>query len=136
MREPLTIAVAQSPCVPHDIQANAVTHAAVVRSAGARVVVFPELHRMHIAMLAVDGTCATLAYCKLWLGTAESVRFTAGDKPAVLEVDARASGRLGALPWPTRALMSVTSLPRRSPDTTQQRPRMTLCLWLWHRADG
>ena len=43
MREPLVIAVAQPPCVPLDVAANAVTHAAAVRSARARVVVFPEL---------------------------------------------------------------------------------------------
>jgi predicted amidohydrolase len=43
MREPLVLAVAQPPCRPHDVEANAVTHAAAVRSAGARVVVFPEL---------------------------------------------------------------------------------------------
>ena len=43
MREPLTIAVAQPPCVAYDVAANAATHAATIRSAGARVVVFPEL---------------------------------------------------------------------------------------------
>jgi predicted amidohydrolase len=43
MREPLVIAVAQPPCVPYDVAANAVTHAATIRSAAARVVVFPEL---------------------------------------------------------------------------------------------
>jgi predicted amidohydrolase len=43
MREPLVIAVAQPPCTPYDIAVNAATHAATVRSAGARVVVFPEL---------------------------------------------------------------------------------------------
>jgi predicted amidohydrolase len=43
MREPLVIAVAQPLCVPYDAAVNAVTHAATVRSAGARVVVFPEL---------------------------------------------------------------------------------------------
>jgi predicted amidohydrolase len=43
MREPLTIAVAQPLCVPYDVGVNAVTHAAVVRSAGTRVVLFPEL---------------------------------------------------------------------------------------------
>jgi predicted amidohydrolase len=37
------VAVAQPPCVPHDVAANARAHAAAVRSAGARVVVFPEL---------------------------------------------------------------------------------------------
>lgn len=43
MREPLTVAVAQPPCVSYDVGANAVAHADTVRSAGARVVVFPEL---------------------------------------------------------------------------------------------
>ena len=43
MRDPLVIAVAQPLCVPHDVSTNAVTHAETVRSAGARVVVFPEL---------------------------------------------------------------------------------------------
>jgi predicted amidohydrolase len=43
IREPLIIAVVQPPCEPLDVAANAVTHAATVRSARARVVVFPEL---------------------------------------------------------------------------------------------
>jgi predicted amidohydrolase len=43
MRSPLRVAVAQPACVSHDLAANAATHAAAVRSAGARVVVFPEL---------------------------------------------------------------------------------------------
>ena len=43
MPEPLTIAAAQPPCSPYDAAANALTHAAVIRSAAARVVVFPEL---------------------------------------------------------------------------------------------
>src|SRR5262249_52933332 len=43
MRKPLTIAVAQPLCAPYDVTANAVTHAATVRFAGTRVVVFPEL---------------------------------------------------------------------------------------------
>ncbi|MEU4332199.1 carbon-nitrogen hydrolase family protein [Nonomuraea dietziae] len=42
-RDPLTIAVAQPPTMAFDVAANARTHAAVVRAAGARVVVFPEL---------------------------------------------------------------------------------------------
>jgi len=129
MREPLRIAVAQPLCVPYDVAANAVTHAATVRSAGARVVVFPELSltgyeldarrspprirawrpssrlvpsrvvgaggrpvhgeagRSHIAILAVEGTGVTVAYRKLWLASTESDRFTAGSKPAVLDVD-------------------------------------------------
>ncbi|NUW41862.1 carbon-nitrogen hydrolase family protein [Nonomuraea rhodomycinica] len=43
MPETLTIAVAQPLSVPHDVAANAAAHARAVRSAAARVVVFPEL---------------------------------------------------------------------------------------------
>ncbi|WP_242907103.1 nitrilase-related carbon-nitrogen hydrolase [Actinomadura terrae] len=43
MREPLTVAVAQPVCVPYDVGVNARAHAAAVRAARARVVVFPEL---------------------------------------------------------------------------------------------
>lgn len=39
----LTIAVAQPTCVPFDVAANARVHASTVRSAAARVIVFPEL---------------------------------------------------------------------------------------------
>ena len=110
--------------------ANAATHAATIRAADARVVVFPELSltgyeldapavsaedprllpivqacaetgslalvgapvqdetgQAHIGMLAVQGTGATVAYHKMWLGGAEPKRFTPGSKPAVLEVD-------------------------------------------------
>jgi predicted amidohydrolase len=43
-RAPLRVAVAaQPPCVPYDVEANAATHAAAIRAARARVVVFPEL---------------------------------------------------------------------------------------------
>jgi len=151
MREPLTIAVAQPQCVPYDVAANAVTHAATVRSAGARVVVFPELSltgyeldaaaitvedprltpiieacaetgsvalvgapvrgeagRSHIAMLAVDGTGATVAYRKMWLGGTESNRFSPGGKPAVLDVD---GWRLGL------AICKDTGIPQHASDT-------------------
>src|ERR1700694_744530 len=130
MREPLRIAVAQPLCVPRDVAANALTHASMVRSSTARVVVFPELSltgyeldapaitvedarlspileacaeggsvalvgapvdggagRSHIAMLAVDGTGASVAYLKMWLATTEAKRFTPGDRPAALEID-------------------------------------------------
>jgi predicted amidohydrolase len=43
LREPLTIAVAQPGCQPYDVERNARAHAAAVRAAAARVVVFPEL---------------------------------------------------------------------------------------------
>jgi predicted amidohydrolase len=58
MREPLTVAVAQPSCVPHDVEANVATHAAAVRAAGARVVVFPELsltgYELDAPTIAVD----------------------------------------------------------------------------------
>lgn len=151
MREPLSIAVAQPLCVSRDVAANAGTHAATVRAAGARVVVFPEMSltgyeldeaaitaedprlvpivdacaeagsvalvgapvhgeagRSHIAMLAVDGSGVTVAYHKMWLGTAESDRFTPGSKPAVLEVD---GWRLGL------AICKDTGHPEHASDT-------------------
>ncbi|MFC5180520.1 carbon-nitrogen hydrolase family protein [Actinomadura harenae] len=43
MRQSLTIAAAQPKCVSYDVEANAEAHARAVRSADARVVVFPEL---------------------------------------------------------------------------------------------
>jgi predicted amidohydrolase len=43
MREPLVIAAAQPPCVAYEVAAKAITHAATVHAAAARVVVFPEL---------------------------------------------------------------------------------------------
>ena len=43
MREPLAIAVAQPLLVSYDVAANAETHAATIRAAGSRVVVFSEL---------------------------------------------------------------------------------------------
>jgi predicted amidohydrolase len=43
MRAPLSLAVAQPQCAAHEVGINAATHAAAIRAAGARVVVFPEL---------------------------------------------------------------------------------------------
>jgi predicted amidohydrolase len=43
MRQPLSLAVAQPPCMAYDVAVNAEAHAASIRSANARVVVFPEL---------------------------------------------------------------------------------------------
>lgn len=130
VREPLTVAAAQPPCVPYDVAANAARHAEAVRSADARVVAFPELSltgyeldapeiaaddprlapiveacgeagslalagapvhgdagRSHIATLAIDGAGVSVVYRKMWLGGAEPNRFTAGNEPAVLEVE-------------------------------------------------
>jgi predicted amidohydrolase len=151
MREPLVIAVSQPVCVPYDVGVNAVTHAAAVRSAGARVVVFPELSltgyeldapaitaddprltpiveacadagslalvgapvdgeagRSHIAMLAIEGGGATVAYHKMWLGGTEATRFTPGSRPAVLDVD---GWRLGL------AICKDTGVPQHASDT-------------------
>ncbi|MGY0007973.1 nitrilase-related carbon-nitrogen hydrolase [Micromonospora sp. I033] len=126
MRTPLRLAVAQPLCRSHDVTGNAERHAAAVRVAGARVVVFPELSLTgyeldaapldpadarlaplvaacadsgalalagapvvgrHIAVLAVDGDGARVAYRKMWLGGAEPQHFRPGPEPAVLEVD-------------------------------------------------
>ena len=151
MREPLVIAVAQPLCMPYDVARNAATHAATVFSAGARVVVFPELSltgyeldapaitvgdprlaplveacaetgslalvgapvngeagRSHIAMLAVEGTGATVAYHKLYVDATESKWFIPGDRPAVLVVD---GWRLGL------AICRDTGIPRHRADT-------------------
>ena len=145
------MAVAQPLCVPYDVGQNAVAHAAAVRAAAARVVVFPELSltgyeleapaltaqdprliplaeacaeagsvalagapvpgetgRPHIAVLAVDGAGITVAYRKLWLGSAEAERFGPGDKPAVLDVD---GWRLGL------AICKDVSVPQHQADT-------------------
>jgi predicted amidohydrolase len=126
MRTPLVIAVAQPHTQPHDVAGNASQHAAAIRAAGARVVVFPELSLTgyelaaatvdpddprlspivdacaetgalalvgapvagpHIAMLVVDGTGASVAYRKMFLGDAEAERFVPGGAPVALEVD-------------------------------------------------
>jgi predicted amidohydrolase len=147
MREPLVIAVAQPPCVRYDVAANALAHAAAVRAASARVVVFPELSTTgyeldapviaaddprlapiveacaetgslalvgapvagdHIAMLAVDGAGATVAYRKMWLGGDEPARFSPGARPAVLPVD---GWRLGL------AVCKDTGVPQHAADT-------------------
>jgi predicted amidohydrolase len=56
MNEPLT--AAQPPCMSYDVASNAASHAATVRSAGARVVVFPELsltgYELDAPAIAVD----------------------------------------------------------------------------------
>ena len=59
-------------------------------------------------MLAIDGDGATVAYRKLYLGGAESSRFTPGDEPAVLDVD---GWRLGL------AICKDTGVPQQASDT-------------------
>jgi predicted amidohydrolase len=151
MREGIVIAVAQPPCVSLDVAANVLAHAAAIRAANARVVVFPELSltgyeldaptvdagdprlapiaaacaeagsialvgapvageagRRHIALLAVDGSGASVAYRKTWLGGSEADSFAPGDGPAVLEVD---GWRLGL------AICKDTGVPQHASDT-------------------
>lgn len=64
--------------------------------------------RRHIGMLAVDGTGATVAYRKMWLGGAEPDRFAPGPAPAVLTV---AGWRLGL------AICKDTGMPQHAADT-------------------
>jgi predicted amidohydrolase len=58
MRAPLSVTVAQPSCVPHAVRANAEAHAAVVRDAGSRVIVFPEMsltgYELDAATIAPD----------------------------------------------------------------------------------
>jgi predicted amidohydrolase len=121
----LVIAVAQPRVEPLDIAVNATRHAATVRAAHARVVVFPEMSLTgyeldaptvapddprlaplveacaatdtvalagapvegpYIAMLAIDGNGARVAYRKQHPHSSEQ-RFLAGPTPEVLEVD-------------------------------------------------
>jgi predicted amidohydrolase len=147
----LRIAVTQPRCRAYDVALNAQAHAAAVRAADARVVVFPELSltgyeldappigaddprlapivaacaetgsvalvgapargergRAHIALLAVDGGGATVAYRKLWLGGAEPTRFAPGSRPTTLQVD---GWRLGL------AICKDTGVPQHAADT-------------------
>ena len=67
-----------------------------------------EADRSHIAMLAVDGTGASVAYRKMWLGSAEAERFTPGGAPAVLAVD---GWRLGL------GICKDTGVPQHASDT-------------------
>jgi predicted amidohydrolase len=153
VRDTLLVAAAQPMCVAYDVAINAEAHAEIVRAAGARVVVFPELSLTgyeldapavapddprlativdacaetdslalvgapiesdrgdHIAMLAIDGIGATIAYSKMWLGEAESRRFTPGATPAVLVVD---GWRLGL------AICKDTGIAQHACDTAAQ----------------
>ena len=133
----LVVAVAQPACVELDVAANAMAHAQAVRTAGARVVVFPELSltgyeldaptvspadprllpivdvcaatgsvalvgapvdgrdgetTRHIGVLAIDGSGASIAYRKMWLGGAEPACFDPGTEPGVLDVDGQRIG--------------------------------------------
>lgn len=67
-----------------------------------------EAGQVHIAMLAIDGKGARVAYRKMWLGGSEPGRFSPGLVPAVLDVD---GWRLGL------AICKDTALPQHATDT-------------------
>lgn len=67
-----------------------------------------EAGRSHIAMLAVDGSAATVVYRKVWLGGTEPSVFSPGVGPAVLHV---AGWRLGL------AICRDTGVPQHASDT-------------------
>ena len=95
----LSIAVAQPRTVPHDLAHNAAQHAAAIRAAGARVVVFPELsltgYELDAAPVALDDPA--LAVVQDACRDADAVAFVgavvsdAGDDSiATLRIDADA----------------------------------------------
>jgi predicted amidohydrolase len=72
MREALRVAVAQPLCVPYDVTQNAVAHAATVRAAAARVVVFPELSLTGYELGAPTLTAGDPRLCPLAEACAET----------------------------------------------------------------
>ncbi|CAN5122215.1 carbon-nitrogen hydrolase family protein [soil metagenome] len=67
-----------------------------------------EAGRSHIAMVAVEGTGATVVYRKVWVSATKSSRFTPGSEPAVIEVD---GWRIGL------AICKDTGVPQHATDT-------------------
>jgi predicted amidohydrolase len=65
--------------------------------------------RAHIAMLAIHGAGASVAYRKMWLGEREAEHFAPGEAPAVHEV---AGWRLGL------AICKDTGVERHASDTS------------------
>jgi len=72
MREALRVAVAQPLCVPYDVTQNAVAHAAAVRAAAARVVIFPELSLTGYELGAPALTASDPRLCPLAEACAET----------------------------------------------------------------
>ncbi|MCM0676825.1 carbon-nitrogen hydrolase family protein, partial [Micromonospora phytophila] len=93
MRTPLSIAVAQPPCVAYDAAANAARHADAVRAAAARVVVFPELsltgYELDAPAVDVDDPrlAALVAACAATGTLALAGAPVAGEHIATLAVD-------------------------------------------------
>ena len=72
MRAALHVAVAQPLCVPYDVTQNAVAHAAAVRAAAARVVVFPEMSLTGYELGAPALTASDPRLCPLAEACAET----------------------------------------------------------------
>ena len=72
MRETLRVAVAQPLCVPYDVTQNAMAHAAALRAAASRVVVFPELSLTGYELGAPALTAADPRLCPLAEACAET----------------------------------------------------------------
>jgi predicted amidohydrolase len=72
MREALRVAVAQPLCVPYDVTQNAAAHAAAVRAAASRVVVFPELSLTGYELGAPAMTASDPRLCPLAEACAET----------------------------------------------------------------
>ena len=97
--------VAEDPLLNPIVEACAETGSVALAGAPVR----GKAGRSHIATVAIDGTGATVAYRKMWLGTEESHRFSPGPAPAVLDVD---GWRLGL------AICKDTGVPEHAHDTT------------------
>jgi predicted amidohydrolase len=93
MRQPLTIAVAQPPCVPYDVAANALAHAATVRAAGARVVVFPELSLTGYELDAPAVTAGDHRLAPLVAACAESGSVALAGAPVPADIGRSSTGR-------------------------------------------
>lgn len=72
MRDALRVAVAQPLCVPYDVTQNAAAHAAAVRAAASRVVVFPELSLTGYELGAPALTAGDPRLCPLTEACAET----------------------------------------------------------------
>ncbi len=72
MREAFRVAVAQPLCVPYNVTQNAMAHAAAVRTAASRVVVFPELSLTGYELGAPALTASDPRLCPLAEACAET----------------------------------------------------------------
>jgi predicted amidohydrolase len=92
MRAPLAVAAAQPLCLAGDVRANALEHAATIRRAGARLVVFPELsltgYELGAAAVPLDALAPIVEACAETGSAALVGAPVAGEHVAVLLVAA------------------------------------------------